>query len=1116
MVPEKIDRYQILSELGRGGMSVVYLALDPNTGREVALKIVPQTLLDNAALRGRFEREAQTVARLNHPNIVPVYDYGEYQGQPYLVMRLMRGGTLSQRLAPGPMNITDALPILEKIAAALDSAHKQGIIHRDLKPDNILFDQFGNPYLSDFGIVKLAGSSATLTEGSVIGTPGYISPEQAHGLQEIDGRADLYSLGVIFFEMITGTRPYEGDTTLQVIVQHIQAPIPSATARNQKLPPATNTLINRALAKQPSQRFQTAVDLVAAIAALQTQKPTPRRRVGRWLLVAGFMAVCLFAAATGAGYIFLRTGTLPAARVPQALVPLGFISPTPTSTPNPTATATATPTDAPTATNTPLPTATHTPTLAPTFTPTLTPAPTTGGTATPLPTAIPTQAALNATNLDRLVEYANLAPQLPIENLAVSPDGAFTAIASGNGLELFQTIDLSLLQQWPIVASADVPLVWSPDSQLLLVVDQAGQLLVWDRRAPADMTPVLTGGSQLLTFAWSPGNESRWLAAGSQDRQVYVWIVGDWSNPLVLSGHTEAVTHLAWSPTGEMALASGSTDNTARLWDITTSGGLSGSERLTLSGLGTDVQTLAWSPDGQMVALYGYGLAMWWNAIDGTQLDRRVNVAAIVWWPDSTHIGLVMGNDIAVRTASGDEAYFLRGHTGAITTLAFSPTNPELLLTSGRDRTIRFWNITNQTTVLTIPAQPELFTQINWSPDGRQLVTAATHTVQIWDTTSGAAAAQFPGHYLARQANWVSETAILTLGGIDNLVRVWDTTSQQPLALLATHSAQTAIRSIAWSPNNQTLAVLSNDDVVRLWDVTTGQPTQALFGHIIQAEPDGLNNTARPVNDMAWSLDGSQLITAGSDGTARVWDVVTGRQVAVLTHSLPVWVVSWSPDGRKIITASSDAVEGTGHLRMWDSNGYDLLWDQDNTVINIANIIWSPDSSKIAVGGWAGSGGVQIWDAAAGSSLDWFALTDRTLVVGDLAWSLDNARLITTARNEGTVHFWDAAVFGNAINNFSSLVQNVNSRGLQQLLLLPPDGVYLLTLSNNGELRSWRVNGEGQVEDGVVLPEAFRQGYARADVTYLGRRHYLALSPNGQQLALVTAQQTMQILVIAP
>ncbi|HUM67746.1 MAG TPA: serine/threonine-protein kinase [Chloroflexota bacterium] len=174
---KSLGRYEIKSELGRGGMATVYLAHDPRFGRDVALKVINQALRDDPSLRGRFEREARTVATLEHSAIVPVYDFGEDDEQLYLVMRYMPGGSLADRIQSRPFTPPELLPIFRRIGSALDHAHRQGVIHRDLKPGNILFDQYNNAFLSDFGIVKLTQETADLTGSGVIGTPAYMSPE---------------------------------------------------------------------------------------------------------------------------------------------------------------------------------------------------------------------------------------------------------------------------------------------------------------------------------------------------------------------------------------------------------------------------------------------------------------------------------------------------------------------------------------------------------------------------------------------------------------------------------------------------------------------------------------------------------------------------------------------------------------------------------------------------------------------------------------------------------------------------------------------------------------------------------------------------------------------------
>jgi serine/threonine-protein kinase len=266
-----VGRYEVIRELGRGGMAVVYLARDPFMKRQVAVKVLPHQFTFDPQFRTRFQREAEVIAALEHPNIVPVYDFGEHDGQPFIVMRFMPGGTLADRLAKVSLPLPEIGVILERIGAALDYAHSQGVIHRDIKPVNILFDSQEGAFLSDFGIAKLAGSTSTFTGAVIIGTPEYMSPEQARGEQKLDGRSDIYSLGVMLFQAISGQLPFKADTPIGIAVAHNSQPVPSLLKITPGLTPGVETVVRRSLEKDPAQRYQTAGELAQAFSRQATQ-----------------------------------------------------------------------------------------------------------------------------------------------------------------------------------------------------------------------------------------------------------------------------------------------------------------------------------------------------------------------------------------------------------------------------------------------------------------------------------------------------------------------------------------------------------------------------------------------------------------------------------------------------------------------------------------------------------------------------------------------------------------------------------------------------------------------------------------------------------------------------
>jgi serine/threonine-protein kinase len=265
MHPDKIGRYKIKEELGQGEMGAVYRAFDPSFNREVAIKVLPLEMMRNLKILARFRRELKMIALLEHPAIVPVYDVGEENGQPYYVMRYMSGGSLRRWIRNGKLSLQDTADILERIALGLEYAHRKGIVHRDLSPDNILFDNHNIPYITDFSLAKLIADTFRTNSGNgFIGTPEYISPEQAQSLP-VDHRTDIYGLGVIAYEMLTGEKPYQATDSFGVLVKHVSDPLPEILKVNPDLPQEVDAIIKKAMAKNRNDRYESAVDFARAL-----------------------------------------------------------------------------------------------------------------------------------------------------------------------------------------------------------------------------------------------------------------------------------------------------------------------------------------------------------------------------------------------------------------------------------------------------------------------------------------------------------------------------------------------------------------------------------------------------------------------------------------------------------------------------------------------------------------------------------------------------------------------------------------------------------------------------------------------------------------------------------
>ena len=263
---KQLGRYQVVSPLGEGGMATVFKAYQPGMDRYVALKVLPQQYARDAEFTGRFEQEAKVIAKLQHPHILPVHDYGKAEDYTYIVMPMVETGTLADLLqGEQPMGLPRIRIIMTQLGDALDYAHSQGLIHRDVKPSNVLIDKRGNCLLTDFGIAKMVGGTKHFTQtGGIVGTPHYMSPEQGGG-DPLTPQSDIYSLGVLLYEMVTGRVPFDAETPMAVVIKHMTDPLPPPSKVNPDISPALESVILKAMAKRPSDRFASAADMVRAV-----------------------------------------------------------------------------------------------------------------------------------------------------------------------------------------------------------------------------------------------------------------------------------------------------------------------------------------------------------------------------------------------------------------------------------------------------------------------------------------------------------------------------------------------------------------------------------------------------------------------------------------------------------------------------------------------------------------------------------------------------------------------------------------------------------------------------------------------------------------------------------
>jgi WD40 repeat protein/serine/threonine protein kinase len=767
----EVDGYEIFEEIGRGAASVVYRARKCDLNRFVALKVIAAGPQMPRQTRDRFRREVEAIARLKHANVVQVYDVGQQRDCVYLALELIEGGSLTSWLgAPRPAK--EVARLIATLSAAVDYAHRQGVVHRDLKPANILLQmadgelpsrtarprpqtpsansklQLATPKITDFGLAKLLPGTGLVDDamtqsGAILGTPAYAAPEQASGHAADAGPAsDVFSMGVILYELLTGRPPFQGANAMETLVQVAhQDPVPPMRLVPQ-IPRDLQTICLKCLEKDPRKRYASAGELTDDLERFLLDRPVLARPVGwgglclRWMkrnkATAGALvglSLVLFVLVAGslvaAAYFQRQERAQRALTAEKANLASEKTRLADEKEQERQKAVRAEKEEA----------------------------------------GLREVAEKQKQALDRnlFIAQMNLAGQAAISPGGIGRVGELLAQAEKHpsdqrnwGWYYLNGLchrDLLTLRghQYGVMAAA-----WSPDGRRLASAGEDGLILLWGPNGEA-VGRLGSGGRAIRCIAWRP--DGKRLASAGWDGKVKVWDVA--SRKAVLSLHVEAspatvpeersvgiaVFAVAWSPDGKQ-LASGGEDRAVHIWDAT-----NGKEVRLLRGHGQQVLGLAWSPDGKRFASASADRTVRiWDASTWSlsrELQGHINwVTSVAWNPSGTQLASA-SNDRSVKvwnTADGKELLTLQGHSQSIVTVAWSPDGKRLA-TASEDRTLKIWPASGGPESFTLRGHTARLTGVTWSPDGKRLAsTASDATIKVWDSQAGAEALVLRGN----------------------------------------------------------------------------------------------------------------------------------------------------------------------------------------------------------------------------------------------------------------------------------------------------------------------------------------------------------------------------------